>query len=106
MLSFFLPLLQIGIVGRTGAGKSSMLTSLFRLTEPVGVIYIDNIAVKELGLHDVRGNISIIPQDPTLFSGTMRRNLDPFDQYEDEDLWRALEEVYISSVSPSLLFSC
>lgn len=70
-----------------------MLTSLFRLTEPTGDIYIDNVAVKELGLHDVRGNISIIPQDPTLFSGTMRRNLDPFDQYEDDALWRALEEV-------------
>ncbi|XP_069987945.1 ATP-binding cassette sub-family C member 4 isoform X1 [Penaeus vannamei] len=93
---------KIGIVGRTGAGKSSMLTSLFRLTEPVGVIYIDNIAVKELGLHDVRGNISIIPQDPTLFSGTMRRNLDPFDQYEDEDLWRALEEVQLKDAVSDL----
>lgn len=80
-------------MGRTGAGKSSLLTSLFRLTEPSGVIYIDNIDIQELGLHTVRGNISIIPQDPTLFSGTMRRNLDPFHQYTDSQLWQALEEV-------------
>lgn len=84
---------QIGIVGRTGAGKSSLITSLFRLTEPSGVIYIDNINIQELGLHRVRGSISIIPQDPTLFSGTMRKNLDPFHQYTDDHIWKVLEEV-------------
>ncbi|KAK7083945.1 Multidrug resistance-associated protein 4, partial [Halocaridina rubra] len=86
---------KIGIVGRTGAGKSSMITSLFRLTEPTGYIRIDDINVQELGLHRVRSNISIIPQDPTLFSGTMRRNLDPFDDYDDMQLWKALEEVQL-----------
>ncbi|XP_050734387.1 ATP-binding cassette sub-family C member 4-like isoform X2 [Eriocheir sinensis] len=88
---------KIGIVGRTGAGKSSLITSLFRLTEPSGVIYIDNINIQELGLHRVRGSISIIPQDPTLFSGTMRKNLDPFHQYTDDHIWKALEEVQLKS---------
>ncbi|CAL4094228.1 unnamed protein product, partial [Meganyctiphanes norvegica] len=93
---------KVGIVGRTGAGKSSMLTSLFRMTEPSGIIKIDNVNIQEIGLHDVRGNISIIPQDPTLFTGTMRRNLDPFNQFTDGQLWNALEEVQLKEAVSDL----
>ena len=84
---------KIGIVGRTGAGKSSLINALFRLSYNEGAIVIDNRNTNELGLHDLRSKISIIPQEPVLFSGTMRYNLDPFDEYTDLKLWEALEEV-------------
>lgn len=83
----------MGIVGRTGAGKSSLLSALFRLTEHEGIIEIDGIDTKKLGLHDLRSSISIIPQEPVLFSGTLRGNLDPFSSASDDQLWKALEEV-------------
>ncbi|XP_045472447.1 probable multidrug resistance-associated protein lethal(2)03659 [Harmonia axyridis] len=84
---------KIGIVGRTGAGKSSIITCLFQLYPIEGSIIIDGIDTTKLPLEDVRNKISIIPQEPVLFSGTMRKNLDPFEEYSDEVLWNALEQV-------------
>ncbi|XP_017000065.2 probable multidrug resistance-associated protein lethal(2)03659 [Drosophila takahashii] len=86
---------KVGIVGRTGAGKSSLINALFRLSYNEGAIVIDKRDTNDMGLHDLRSKISIIPQEPVLFSGTMRYNLDPFEQYPDEKLWKALEDVHL-----------
>jgi ATP-binding cassette subfamily C (CFTR/MRP) protein 4 len=85
---------KVGIVGRTGAGKSSLIEMLFRMGSLIeGQIKIDNIDISTVGLNDLRRGISIIPQDPLLFTGTQRSNLDPFDIYSDADIWSALEQV-------------
>lgn len=83
---------KIGIVGRTGAGKSSLTLGLFRIIEAAaGEIFIDGINIASLGLHTLRSRLTIIPQDAVLFSGSLRMNLDPFDKHSDEDLWKALD---------------
>ena len=97
---------RIGIAGRTGAGKSSIMTSLFRLTElSGGCIKIDGVDIAKLGLHDLRSRLAIIPQEPVLFAGTIRSNLDPFDEHSDLELWRALRQAHLigdeGSESPS-----
>ncbi|KAJ3652255.1 hypothetical protein Zmor_018236 [Zophobas morio] len=89
---------KVGIVGRTGAGKSSLISVLFHLVPYQGDVFIDDMNTKTIHLESLRSKITIIPQDPVLFSGTIRYNLDPFDEYQDSQLWDALEEVEMKNL--------
>ncbi|XP_063398260.1 multidrug resistance-associated protein 1-like isoform X1 [Mytilus trossulus] len=94
---------KVGIVGRTGAGKSSLTLALFRLIEPAsGRIIVDEENLYIMGLHDCRSKLTILPQDPVLFSGSLRMNLDPMDEYKETDLWKALEHAHLKEFVQNL----
>ena len=89
---------KVGIVGRTGAGKSSLVASLFRMPEHDGKIFLGGVCLSELNIQEAREALTAIPQDPIFFTGTLRSNLDPFQEFDDQDIWVALEKVHIKSL--------
>ncbi|XP_063373553.1 ATP-binding cassette subfamily C member 4-like [Cydia amplana] len=93
---------KVGVVGRTGAGKSSLISALFRLAPIDGHVYIDDVETGSIALKELRAKIAIIPQEPVLFSASLRYNMDPFDKYTDADIWRALEQVELKQSVTSL----
>lgn len=93
----------MGVVGRTGAGKSSLMTALFRIVEPVGGrVIIDGVDTRAIGLRALRSRLCIIPQEPVLFSASLRYNIDPFDEYTDAAIWQALEAVQLRAAVESM----
>ena len=93
---------RIGVVGRTGAGKSSLVAALLRMPDAQGDVIIDGVKITDINLKESRRCISVLSQVPVIFSGTLRRNLDPMNQHEDLHLWSALEDVQLKSFVESL----
>ena len=93
---------KIGIVGRTGAGKSSLVSALFRMPQPTGQVIIDDVNIGKLNIQSARQAMSVITQNPILFTGSLRMNLDPFQEYSDQELWDALEEASLKNMVKKL----
>ena len=93
---------KVGVAGRTGAGKSSFVAALMRMPDAVGDIMLDDFPIKQINLQEARRCISVLGQDPVLFSGSLRKNLDLLEQLEDADVWRALEDVQLKASVESL----
>ena len=93
---------KVGIVGRTGAGKSSLIAALMRMPDPRGDIIVDGITANKLNLQAWRQSISVIPQNPILFSGTLRRNVDPTERFVDAEIWQVLQNVHLGELVKKL----
>ena len=96
------PRTKLGIVGRTGDGKSSIISALLRMPEAEGEIFIDGVCITDVQLQESRKCISVLGQSPVLFSGSLRKNLDPLEEYTDDELWSAIKEVKLTSLVENL----